>query len=613
MEGLARVLITGFCAVPGPSRAGVQLRHVVRALSPAHAVDVLVVRDAEQAYVERQGNVRILRVPTHDSDLRAQIQAFQRALRRQLDGADYDVVHCRDGWSCRQVLDVRATYGFAVVFDLTRGPYVDPAADPPLAAEIDRDNDACIAAADLVLVPTEPARRHAAARTRPERVVVSPPGVDVDRFDWDEPPPAAAGAPPIVLYAGALEPGRGVRTLLRAMVDVVAATPARLVLAGPMAPGFEEPLRAAIRDLGLAAHVEVRPAIDHDAVPALIAGATVCVVAAAPDLVPRATALYPTKLLEMMACRRAVVAPRRGTVAMLIDHGREGMLFAPTEPGDLARKIIRLLQDADLRERMAQHGYERVRREFTASGARRALRGAYEALAARPPWKARFLAAQTGSGAAAAAPAARDSSSPSARVVGDDDFEATVFEASVRAARHGGAGDPEDPDDSDDSDVSDEASLDELPSLDASLDALDAEARAGDSPVTEERELATEETAERALRPGRRVARRLGVDSGAFTTLSARSGDEWVIPGAPHAAHAPPLDPDRVDRGDDDGTPVDGSLIAPPVGDAPAVFVAGEIDVPTPPPEVIEADGVFTAASTLLGPRASERDGDPGR
>ena len=75
---MPRVLLTGFCAVPGPRRAGVQLRHVIRALTALHSVDLLVVREGDQAYVERQGSVRVLRVPTHDADLRSQIQAFAR-------------------------------------------------------------------------------------------------------------------------------------------------------------------------------------------------------------------------------------------------------------------------------------------------------------------------------------------------------------------------------------------------------------------------------------------------------------------------------------------------------------------------------------------------------
>jgi glycosyltransferase involved in cell wall biosynthesis len=592
-----RVLITGFCAVPGPSRAGVQLRHVVRALSADHTVDLLVVRDGDQAYVERQGNVRVLRVPTHDSDLRVQIQAFQRALRRQLDGADYDVIHCRDGWSGKTVLDAREAFGYAVVFDVTRGPWVEPSVDPELAAEIDRDNDRCIAEADLVLVPTEPARRHAIARTRPDKVVVSPPGVDVDRFDWDDAPPAAGAVPePRILYAGALEPGRGVRTVLRAMVDLVKVVPARLLLVGPIAPGFEEPLRAAVRDLRLDGVVTIEPPVDHDAMPRLIASATVCVVAAAPDLVPRATALYPTKLLEFMACRRAVVAPRRGTVAMLIDHGREGMLFQPTDPGDLTRKLLRLLQDADLRERMAQHGYERVRREFTASGARRAVRSGYQVLAERPQFRQRFLDSATGSGKAVAADL-----SASEPGVSDDDFEATVFES------------PPTGDDSSDS----------LSPLETALDALDADHRTGDNPVTEEREAAPEETSERAIAPPR-PRNRLGLDSGAFTTLTAEqepqvATDEWVvrpptIPNAPRPREvgSSPSRPKGRAISDDDGTPVDVSVTISPLSpDGPPVFVAGEIDVPTPPPEINEDEG-FTAASTLLGPRGGNGAGAGG-
>ena len=117
---MPRVLLTGFCAVPGPRRAGVQLRHVIRALTAMHAVDLLVVREGEQAYVERQGSVRVLRVPTHDADPRAQIQAFQRALKRQLEGADYDVVHCRDSWSGIPVLEARARFGYAMVYSTMR-------------------------------------------------------------------------------------------------------------------------------------------------------------------------------------------------------------------------------------------------------------------------------------------------------------------------------------------------------------------------------------------------------------------------------------------------------------------------------------------------------------
>jgi glycosyltransferase involved in cell wall biosynthesis len=608
---VARILITGFCAVPGPTRAGVQLRHVVRALSPAHTVDLLVVRDADQPYVERQGNGRLLRVPTHDADLSAQVQAFQRALRRQLEGADYDVVHCRDGWSGMPVLEGKDRFGYAMVFDLTRAPMTERGLyEPELVAELDRDEEACLLRADLVLVPSEPARRYATSRGRPERVVLSPPGVDVDRFDWED--AVDDGGPPIVLYAGPLAPGHGVRVLLRAMVDVVRETAARLVLVGPVAPGFDDTLRGGINELGLGSRVEVKPSVDHETMPALIASAAVCVAPSGAELTPRPYALYPTKLLEYMACRKAVVAPRRGTVAMLVDHGREGLLFQPGDPTDLGRKLRRLLEDVSLRDRLAQNGYERVRREFTASSARRAIRNAYAQLAAQPEWKSRFVEATTGSHEIEA-PSDRGAAASTSEG-GDDDFEATVYEA---APTSGDASEP--------IDVALDGALESsLSSLDAALATLDGESR---HDVTQERTIGAEGSSDgdgsgsgRLIeRPrGRRRPRPSPFDSGNWQTIDGEIGEsdgdgEGESDGGSGSVRGRRKEPWIVvhtgvtrSRDDDEGTPID--VVPAPPAPSPVDsggFVAGEIDVPTPTPEIIDDDGAFTAASRLLGPKDS--------
>ncbi len=610
---MARILVTGFCAVPGPTRAGVQMRHVVRALA-SHVVDLLVMRDGDQPYVERQGNGRLLRVPTHDADLKSQVQAYQRALRRQLEGADYDVVHCRDAWGAAAVLEARERFGYAVVFDLARGSDDRSGLEPEQITQLDRDEEACLLAADLVLVPTEAAHRYALGRGLPDRVVLSPPGVDVDRFDWDE---ASAGGPPQILYVGAIGQGKGIRTLLRAMAEVARTSPNRLVMVGPMAAGFEAPLRAAIAELGLSGRVEVRGAIDHEQMPALIAAAGICVTPAAPDLAPRPYALYPTRLLEFMACRRAVVAPRRGSIGLLIDHGREGLLFTPGDHIDLARKLRRLIDDPGLRDRLAANGYERVRREFTASAARRAIRNAYVELSERPEWRGRMHEATTG---------AREL--PNAVAVGDpiavdDDFEATIYEVAPTAsgpseaivdgtidAAHDDAverlGPPT---------VTGQArrrtTTEDSSELDAALATLDADGRL-DQPFTEERVLPTsDETQERSVDDVSDPSITFGpIDGDPLTGDPASSehslptppsgrqlrkhADDWVVrhPGR------------RRRRLADDGTPVDTSP-APSTGSLEAgTFVAGEIDVPTPPPELVEPridEDAFTAAARLLG------------
>jgi glycosyltransferase involved in cell wall biosynthesis len=574
---MPRVLLTGFCAVPGPRRAGVQLRHVIRSLTPLHSVDLLVVREGDQAYVERQGSVRVLRVPTQEADLRSQIQAFQRALKRQLDGADYDVVHCRDSWSGIPVLEARSRLGYAMVYDLARSPLGETTFDPELDAQYSRDEEACLAAADLILAPTPAAVKALQSRGKPQRVVLSPPGVDIDRFDWEEPP---AGGPPRILYTGSIDPGRGVRVLVRAMAAIVREIDARLVLAGSMAPKFDQPLRDGIRELGLGGKVEVSGPVDHDQLPALLATATVCVVPAAADLTPSPTVVFPTKILEYMACRRAIVAPRRETLAQVVENNREALLFEPGDPIDLARKVLRLLGEPLLRDRLAQNAYERVRRDFTASAARRALRTSYNALTERFTVP---LLDTSGEDA------------PKVELLSDDDFEATVFEEAP-------APPPVD------------TALNKLHPLEDALHSLgEADATgstSSESVIAPPLPREPDETMERA--PVLARAR----DSGVWTVSAlaappvpfgqASGHDDWIVTNVAQVVRVIQAEDVESEMLIEEGTPAEGVVaVAPPLSMVEATFVAGEIDVPTPR-SLLERDHdtpavEFIAASAILG------------
>jgi glycosyltransferase involved in cell wall biosynthesis len=564
---MPRVLLTGFCAVPGPRRAGVQLRHVIRALTPHHSVDLLVVREGDQAYVERQGTVRVLRVPTHEADLRSQIQAFQRALKRQLDGADYDVVHCRDSWSGIPVLEARSRLGYAMVYDLSRSPLGEPTQDPELDAQYARDEETCLLGADLILAPTPAAVRALHSRGRPGRVVLSPVGVDVDRFDWDDPP---AQGPPRILYVGSIDPGRGVRVLVRAMVAIAREVEARLVLAGAMAPRFDQPLRDGIRELGLGDKVEVIGPIDHDQLPALLATATVCVVPAAADLTPSPNVVFPTKILEYMACRRAVVAPRRETLTHVVENHREALLFEPGDPIDLARKVLRLLGEPLLRDRIAQNAYERVRRDFTASATRRAVRTAYHALTER--FAVPFL--DTG---------AEDA--PKVELLADDDFEATLFEEAPAPPAI-------------------DTAVNKLLPLEEALQSLgeaDATGSTSDESVIAPPE--HDETVERDPVPtGPRASR--WTSSSLAAPPPPLGQDDWVVTNVAQVVRAIEAEDVVAEMLIEEGTPIEGTAAAPMFSGVESSFVAGEIDVPTPPSLERDHDTPaveFTAASAILG------------
>jgi len=381
----SKLLIVSFSVCPAPDRHGVQLLNVLKALAPRYTVDVLTIRAGTMPFQERFMKTRMLRVPVASSTgaLPEKVDMFRRAIRRQLEGEDYDVVHLRSAWGGRAAL--AGTTG-RLVYEIARSPEGEPrAADEALGEALAAEEQMCLERADLILAPTETARDVLTTRGLGARVEVVPPGVDIDQFDWE--PTAQFDRAPRILYAGRIGGGRGLRTLLRALQIVRRRRPVKLVLAGAVDDGFAPLLDEAIADAELDDDVERLGAIEHDDMPRVIAQASVCVAPAAPDS-ERPLASFPTKLLEYMACRRAVVAPRRPAVQEVITHGVDGLLFEPGDEMDLARQVGRLLDDAALRERLAEAGYDRVRARHPASAARRRLLEAYARLLPPSEWAA---------------------------------------------------------------------------------------------------------------------------------------------------------------------------------------------------------------------------------
>lgn len=80
---------------------------------------------------------------------------------------------------------------------------------------------------------------------------------------------------------------------------------------------------------------------------------------------PSWTEGLPLVVLEAMALRRPVVAtPVGGTPEVVVD-GETGVLVPPRDPAALAEALRRLIADADLRRRLGEAGYERVRSRFS--------------------------------------------------------------------------------------------------------------------------------------------------------------------------------------------------------------------------------------------------------
>jgi glycosyltransferase involved in cell wall biosynthesis len=90
----------------------------------------------------------------------------------------------------------------------------------------------------------------------------------------------------------------------------------------------------------------------------------------------------PTTVLEAMASGRPVVATTTGGIVDMIMDGENGLLVPPGDEYKLADAIVRLLNDADLRARLAAGAQERVQR-FTASAVVERLETVYARVAPR--------------------------------------------------------------------------------------------------------------------------------------------------------------------------------------------------------------------------------------
>lgn len=70
-------------------------------------------------------------------------------------------------------------------------------------------------------------------------------------------------------------------------------------------------------------------------------------------------------LLEAMAARKAIVASRVGGIPEIIKDNFNGLLVPADVPDEIAAAVLKLLDDADLRERLGGNGYNFIKDRYT--------------------------------------------------------------------------------------------------------------------------------------------------------------------------------------------------------------------------------------------------------
>lgn len=323
---------------------GVHVAQVIAALAGRVNYDLFV--PTHDDYGSPQPGLYIHNVPVADarSDIEFWLRYCESAARLVLQaGLSVDLIHCHDWLTVSAGIKLRERLGKRLVYNVhlpqTRG------------TRLHLENIGLVAA-DSVIVNSEAVRRELAERGLPiRRVEVIPNGVDARIFqpvpDW----PADGG---YVLFVGRLVPQKGVDVLLRAFAVVLRRCPdSRLVIVGD--GDLELYFKRVARYLGFPDRVSFHQWQTGSALVELYQQALAVVI-------PSYYEPFGIVALEAMACGRPVVASRVGGLEEIIQDGTQGYLVASGNHLELARRLVTLILNPDLRARMGRAGREQAMR-----------------------------------------------------------------------------------------------------------------------------------------------------------------------------------------------------------------------------------------------------------
>ena len=182
-------------------------------------------------------------------------------------------------------------------------------------------------------------------------------GNGVDMAEFVSSPQSEYAQQRYVLCAARLVFTKGVDVLIEAfaMVHQMSGDLALLIAGdGPERQKYA----ALVEESGLGGVVELLGRVEPTQIPSLLAGCELLVL-------PSRQESCGIAILEAMASRKAVIATRVGGVPEIIRDMENGLLVDAESPQQLAKAVVLLLQDNELRDRLAKAGYETVRSRFT--------------------------------------------------------------------------------------------------------------------------------------------------------------------------------------------------------------------------------------------------------
>lgn len=410
------LLICCFDVLPGHSGLSRRVTEYLKGIGDKFQVVVLSNKTPDHSHIERYQGARLLRVPIGSGDLQSRIQAFDRAVRRQLESEEYQIVHFFDPFGGYALCEGREGPQYRLVYDAQTFPsqelrYTHPhtEGDRRFLSKIRRQELFCLMNSDAVITGSEVTRKFILDQGVPEsqvRVLRAPVELGLYTPDVLGRPDAS---PMKVLYLGSQLGYQGLPTLLRAMQLTVRQVDVRLTIVGPRHTEWQAHLSDLVNELKLAGKVEFQPPVAHDDLHKIVATCDLGALPLDDNERNRSQGGPMAKLGEYLAGGRPVIAADLPITRELVPDAA-GVFFPCGDFKKLAEQLIELAQNPARRVEMGKAA-RAAADKIDASWIRGQLLDLYSEVAgrARPPAGADQSTAEITR--AGQAPAAREDSS----------------------------------------------------------------------------------------------------------------------------------------------------------------------------------------------------------
>lgn len=389
MIAMASVLYSTFDVVPSPKGASTHVTYFTRGLVEAgHQVRLLT--PAAPGLLEREvyyGADLIRLMVSEEANYLQRALDFAEAVMRYIEvSPEINIAHFRSAWDGYLLTQAKEHFGYKTLFEVNGLPSIElkyhypGIRDQPVLTRIKEQEIATLVSSDAIICPSGVTRAYltslGAAR---EKIVVIPNGVDTKLFSPCPPESHPPGERSLV-YIGTLADWQGLDVLIQAMSLIKDRLPVKLRIVGHGRGRQKKDLLKRLRKLGLDEMITIEPAIPHEQIPALLGEATACVAPLAYSDRNVTQGCCPIKVLEYMACARPVVAANLPVVRELAREDLDALLFTPDDPDDLARCLLKVLNDEELARRLSASAARRVQERFTWKSAQKKLLKVYEGL-----------------------------------------------------------------------------------------------------------------------------------------------------------------------------------------------------------------------------------------